>query len=109
MGDGSQPTAASHDGDASLSEQLFSKDHQFLWYLQDIHCQFSIFLCFLLCYSLTGILRKSSGFGVFAKIFSKNIIFPSRESPFFGEAPQRFWVIITKFGCIRDRFFGSAE
>ena len=48
-----------------------------------------------------GILRKSLGFGVFAKIFSKNIVIPSREIPFFGEAPQRFWAIIAKFG-----FFG---
>jgi hypothetical protein len=46
----------------------------------------------------TGILRKSLGFGVFAKIFSKNIVIPSREIPFFGKAPQRFWAIITKFG-----------
>jgi hypothetical protein len=45
-----------------------------------------------------GILRKSSGFGVFANIFSKNIVIPSREIPFFGEAPQQFWVIIAKFG-----------
>jgi hypothetical protein len=35
-----------------------------------------------------GILRKSSGFGVFAKIFSKNIVIPSKEIPFFGEAPK---------------------
>jgi hypothetical protein len=42
------------------------------------------------------------GFGVFAKIFSKNIVIPSKEIPFFGEAHQRFWVIITKFG-----FFGA--
>jgi hypothetical protein len=42
----------------------------------------------------TGILRKSSGFGVFAEIFSKNIMIPSREIPFFGEAPKRFWAII---------------
>jgi hypothetical protein len=27
----------------------------------------------------TGILCKSSGFGVFAKIFSKNIVIPSKE------------------------------
>jgi hypothetical protein len=59
----------------------------------------------------TGILRISSGFGVFAEIFSKNIMIPSREIPLFGEAPQRlFWAIITKFGCIRVssgiRFFG---
>jgi hypothetical protein len=26
---------------------------------------------------------------------------PSREIPFFGEAPERFWAIIAKFG-----FFG---
>jgi hypothetical protein len=25
---------------------------------------------------------------------------PSREIPFFGEAPKRFWAIIAKFGCI---------
>jgi hypothetical protein len=37
-----------------------------------------------------GILHKSSGFGVFAKIFSKNIVIPSKEIPFFGEAHQRF-------------------
>ena len=49
----------------------------------------------------TGILRKSSGFGVFAEIFSKNIVIPSKEIPFFGEAHQRFWAIIAKFG-----FFG---
>jgi hypothetical protein len=46
----------------------------------------------------TGILRKSSGFGVFAEIFSKNIMIPSREIPFFGDAPKRFWAIIAKFG-----------
>jgi hypothetical protein len=51
--------------------------------------------------SLTGKLRKSSGFGVFAEIFSKNIVIPSKEIPFFGEAHQRFWAIIAKFG-----FFG---
>jgi hypothetical protein len=49
----------------------------------------------------TGILRKSSGFGVFAEIFSKNIVIPSKEIPFFGKAHQRFWAIIAKFG-----FFG---
>jgi hypothetical protein len=49
----------------------------------------------------SGILRKSSGFGVFAEIFSKNIVIPSKEIPFFGEAHQRFWAIIAKFG-----FFG---
>jgi hypothetical protein len=49
----------------------------------------------------TGILHKSSGFGVFAEILSKNIVIPSREIPLFGKAPQQFWVIITKFG-----FFG---
>jgi hypothetical protein len=48
-----------------------------------------------------GILCKSSGFGVFAKIFSKNIVIPSKEIPFFGEAHQRFWAIIAEFG-----FFG---
>jgi hypothetical protein len=48
-----------------------------------------------------GILRKSSGFGVFAEIFSKNIVIPLKEIPFFGEAHQRFWAIIAKFG-----FFG---
>jgi hypothetical protein len=48
-----------------------------------------------------GILRKSSGFGVFAEIFSKNIVIPSKEIPFFGEAHPRFWAIIAKFG-----FFG---
>jgi hypothetical protein len=37
---------------------------------------------------LPGILRKSSGFGVFAEIFSKNIVIPSKEIPFFGEAPK---------------------
>jgi hypothetical protein len=45
-----------------------------------------------------GILRKSLRFEVFAEIFSKNIMIPSREIPFFGKAPQRFWAIITKFG-----------
>jgi hypothetical protein len=50
---------------------------------------------------MTGILRKSLGFGVFAKIFSKNIVIPSKEIPFFGEAHQRFWAIIAKLG-----FFG---
>jgi hypothetical protein len=49
----------------------------------------------------SGILRKSSGFGVFAEIFSKNIVIPSKEIPFFGDAHQRFWAIIAKFG-----FFG---
>jgi hypothetical protein len=52
--------------------------------------------------SNSGILRKSSGFGVFAEIFSKNIVIPSKEIPFFGEAHQRFWAIIAKFGS----FFG---
>jgi hypothetical protein len=41
-------------------------DHPFLWYLQDIHCRFSIigghvwsiFLCFLLCYCLIITLRS---------------------------------------------------
>jgi hypothetical protein len=37
-----------------------------------------------------GTLRKSSGFGVFAEIFSQNIVIPSREIPSLGEAPQRF-------------------
>jgi hypothetical protein len=50
---------------------------------------------------LTGIRRKSSGFGVFSEIFSKNIVIPSKEIPFFGEAPKRFWVIIAKFGFLR--------
>jgi hypothetical protein len=49
----------------------------------------------------TGILRKSSGFGVFAEIFSKNIVIPSKEIPFFGEAPKRFWAIVAKFGLLR--------
>jgi hypothetical protein len=44
------------------------------------------------------------GFGVFAKIFSKNIVIPSKEIPFFGKAHQRFWAIITKFG-----FFGVLQ
>jgi hypothetical protein len=52
-------------------------------------------------YWWTGILRKSSGFGVFAEILSKNIVIPPREIPFFGKAPQRFWLIFAKFG-----FFG---
>jgi hypothetical protein len=43
---------------------------------------------------------KSSGFGVFAEIFSKNIVIPSKEIPFFREAPQRFWAIIAKFGFL---------
>jgi hypothetical protein len=47
------------------------------------------------------VLRKSSGFGVFAEISSKNIVIPSKEIPFFGETHQRFWAIIAKFG-----FFG---
>jgi hypothetical protein len=55
----------------------------------------------LLTPSAPGILRKSSGFGVFAEIFSKNIVIPSKEIPFFGEAQKRFWAIIAKFG-----FFG---
>jgi hypothetical protein len=37
------------------------------------------------------LLRKSLGFGVFAEIFSKNNKIPSREIPFFGEAPD-VWV-----------------
>jgi hypothetical protein len=49
----------------------------------------------------TGILCKSLGFGVFAKIYTKNIMIPSREIPFFGKAPKRFWAIIAKFRCIR--------
>jgi hypothetical protein len=48
-----------------------------------------------------GILRKSSGFRVFAEIFSKNIVIPSKEIPFFGEALKRFWAIIAKFGFLR--------
>jgi hypothetical protein len=48
-----------------------------------------------------GILRKSSGFRVFAEIFSKNIVIPSKDIPFFGEAPKRFWAIIAKFGFLR--------
>jgi hypothetical protein len=48
-----------------------------------------------------GTLRKSSGFGIFAKIFSKNTVIPSREIPSFCEAPQWFWVIIAKFRCIQ--------
>jgi hypothetical protein len=39
--------------------------------------------------------------GFLPEIFSKNIVIPSKEIPFFGEAHQRFWAIITKFG-----FFG---
>jgi hypothetical protein len=54
----------------------------------------------------TGILCKSLGFGVFAKIFYKNIVIPSKEIPFFGEAPIRFWAIIAKFGFLR---FSSAD
>jgi hypothetical protein len=30
-------------------------------------------------WSVPGILRKSLGFGVFAEIFSKNIVIPSKE------------------------------
>jgi hypothetical protein len=41
---------------------------------------------------------QNLGFGVFAKIFSKNIVIPSKEIPFFGEAHQRFWAITAKFG-----------
>jgi hypothetical protein len=41
------------------------------------------------------------GFGVFAKIFSKNIVIPSKEIPFFGEAPKRFWANIAKCGFLR--------
>jgi hypothetical protein len=40
------------------------------------------------------------GFGVFAKIFSKNIVIPSKEIPHFGQAPKRFWAIIAKFGFL---------
>jgi hypothetical protein len=48
----------------------------------------------------------SQKFGIwgFAKIFSKNIVIPSKEIPFFGEAPQRFWAIIAKFS-----FFGVLQ
>jgi hypothetical protein len=46
---------------------------------------------------MSGILRKSSPV-FFADILSKNIMIPSREIPFFGEALQRFWAIIAKFG-----------
>jgi hypothetical protein len=59
------------------------------------------YTCTVVSYVHTGILHKSLGFGVFAKIFSKNIVIPSKEIPFFGKAHQRFWAIITKFG-----FFG---
>jgi hypothetical protein len=45
-------------------------------------------------------LRKSSGFRDFAEIFSKNIVIPSKEIPFFGKAPKRFWAIIAKFGFL---------
>jgi hypothetical protein len=44
------------------------------------------------------------------RVFSKNIVIPSREIPFFGEAPQQFWAIIAKFcffGFLR-RIFGSS-
>jgi hypothetical protein len=37
-----------------------------------------------------GILRKSSAFGVVAKIFSKNIVIPSREIPFLARLPNGF-------------------
>jgi hypothetical protein len=49
----------------------------------------------------SGILRKSSGFRVFAKIFSKNIVISSKEIAFFGEALKRFWAIIAKFGFLQ--------
>jgi hypothetical protein len=37
----------------------------------------------------------------FCQNFLQNIVIPSKEIPFFGEAYQRFWAIIAKFG-----FFG---
>jgi hypothetical protein len=40
------------------------------------------------------------GFGVFAEIFSKNIVIPLKEIPFFGETLKRFWAIIAKFGFL---------
>jgi hypothetical protein len=55
----------------------------------------------------TGILRKSSGFGVFAKIFSKNIVIPSKEIPFFGKAHQWFWAILPN--SVSLVFFGWPE
>jgi hypothetical protein len=53
----------------------------------------------------TGTERRDTlqKFGIwgFCQIFSKNIVIPSKEIPFFGKAHQRFWAIIAKFG-----FFG---
>jgi hypothetical protein len=61
-----------------------------------------VVLSFLLFgFFLAGILRKSSGFGVFAEIFHNNIVIPSKEIPFFGQAPKRFWAIIAKFGFLQ--------
>jgi hypothetical protein len=44
---------------------------------------------------------QKCGIWVFAKTFSKNIVIPSKEIPFFGKAPKWFWAVIAKFG-----FFG---
>jgi hypothetical protein len=44
------------------------------------------------------------GFGVFAKIFSKNIVIPSREIPFFGEAPNSFGRLLPN--SVSPVFFG---
>jgi hypothetical protein len=42
--------------------------------------------------------------GFLPKFSPKNIVIASKEIPFFGEAHQRFWAIIAKFG-----FFGVLQ
>jgi hypothetical protein len=55
------------------------------------------------------------GFGVLAEIFSKNIVIPSKEIPFFGKAPKWFWAIIAKFGFLQmtritnNQIFGYSD
>jgi hypothetical protein len=48
------------------------------------------------------------GSGVFAKIFSKNIMIPSREIPFLVRLHNGFWVAQrTKFGYLgNNQIFG---
>jgi hypothetical protein len=42
----------------------------------------------LLIGSLSWDTSQKFGIGGFAEIFSKNIVIPSKEIPFFGEAPK---------------------
>jgi hypothetical protein len=57
-----------------------------------------------LVYPNTGILCKSSGFGVFAEIFSKNIVIPSREIPFLARLSNGFGRLLPN--SVSSVFFG---